>query len=192
MLSEVERDPEISIVDSFGVPVSSFAKAPRHRSFRGVASVGYDSMARAFFLGFRAHVRVVWPGVIVSASLAPANVHDRWVAEDDLLDGLGEGWLVGDANHHSPALAEDLSRRGAELVAPKRTNKKREKHPWPRWLVNLRRRDRDGREPACGTLPRKAGAGPRRVAPALLGLLHLGLSVILGAAKWSHELQNGT
>lgn len=140
MLEEVERDPRISIVDSFAVPVSSFAKAPRHRSFRGVASIGYDSMAQAFLLGFRAHLRVAWPGVIVSASLAPANEHDRWVVEDDLLDGFGEGWLVGDTNYHSPTLAGELADCDIDLVAPKKTSKKREEHPWPRWLTNLRRR----------------------------------------------------
>lgn len=140
MLEEAGRDPRVCIVDSFAVPVCAFAKAPRHRSFRGVAAIGYDSMAQAFLLGFRAHLRVAWPGVIVSASLAPANVHDRWVVGDDLLDGFGEGWLVGDTNYHSPTLAEGLADYGIDLVAPKKTNKKRGEHPWPRWLINLRRR----------------------------------------------------
>ncbi len=140
VVKEVGRDPRISIVDSFAVAVCSFAKAPRHRSFAGVASTGYDSMSRAFFHGFRAHLRVEWPGVIVSASLAPANVHDRWVVESDLLDGFGEGWLVGDTNYRSPTLAEEVAPYGIELVAPAKTNTKREEHPWPRWLINLRRR----------------------------------------------------
>jgi hypothetical protein len=37
-------------------------------------------MARSVFHGFDFHIRVAWPGVIVEASLAPANEHDRWVA----------------------------------------------------------------------------------------------------------------
>lgn len=140
VLSEIEGDPKISVVDSFGVAVCSFAKAPRHRSFQEAASIGYDSMMKAFFLGFRVHLRIAWPGVIVAASLAPANEHDRWVVEDDLLDGFGEGWLIGDTNYHSPALAEEIARHDVQLVAPKRTNKKRDRHPWPKWLINLRRR----------------------------------------------------
>jgi hypothetical protein len=39
----IEYDPKVSLVDSFAVPVCGFAKAPRHRSFAGVASYGYDT-----------------------------------------------------------------------------------------------------------------------------------------------------
>lgn len=35
LLGRTEHDPAISLVDSFAVPVCSFAKAPRHRSFAG-------------------------------------------------------------------------------------------------------------------------------------------------------------
>lgn len=141
LLPRIEHDPKVSLLDSFAVPVCSFAKAPRHESFAGIASKGYDAMARAFFHGFDAHLRVCWPGVIVEATLAPANVHDRWVAEYDLLAGVEEGALVvGDTNYHSPVLGEALSGYGSTLIAPKKTNKKREHHPWPRWLTNTRRR----------------------------------------------------
>jgi DDE family transposase len=130
------------LVDSFAVRVCSFAKAPRHRSFAGIASRGHDAMTRALFFGFDAHLRVAWPGVIVRASLAPAaDVHDRWVAEYDLLPEVGEGTLVvGDTDYWSPILRESLARYGVSLIAPKKTTKRREKHPWPAWLTNLRRR----------------------------------------------------
>jgi hypothetical protein len=66
------------------------------------------------------------------------------VAEYDLLGapgGVKEGSLVvGDTNYWSPILREDLNRHDVELLAPKKTNKKRERHPWPRWLTNVRRR----------------------------------------------------
>lgn len=140
LLGEIEGDPRVCLIDSFAVPVCSFAKAPRHKSFAGAASVGYDSMGKAFFYGFRVHLRIAWPGVVVAASLAPANEHDRWVVEDDLLDGFAEGWLVGDTNYWSPTLTEELARRHVDLITPKKTTKKRERHPWPRWLIALRRR----------------------------------------------------
>jgi hypothetical protein len=132
--TRIDHDRAISLVDSFAVAVSGFAKAPRHRSFAGIASHGYDAMARAVFYGFEGHLRVAWPGVIVSATLAPADVHDRWVAEYDLLPGeVGEGsFVVGDTNYWSPILGEGLSGYGVSLVAPERTNAKREAHPWPR------------------------------------------------------------
>lgn len=142
LLSDIERDPRLCVVDSFPIPVCSFAKASRCKRFRGVASRGYDAMAKSVFYGLKGHLRVVWPGVIAEASLAPANVHDRWVLEEDLLgQALAPGWIVGDTNYWSPLLKEDLLRRcDLALLAPKRENTKRRKHPWPRWLVALRRR----------------------------------------------------
>jgi hypothetical protein len=124
------------------VPVCSFAKAPRHKSFAGISSHGFDAMAKAVFHGFDGHLRVCWPGVIVSATLAPANEHDRWVAEYDLLVGVESGALVvGDTNYYwSPTLRESLSGYGICLIAPKKTSKKRERHPWPHWLTGMRRR----------------------------------------------------
>ena len=141
LLGRIEHDPGISLVDSFAVPVCSFAKAPRHRSFAGVASRGYDAMSRSVFYGLEGHLRVCWPGVIAEATLAPAHQHDRWVAEYGLLSGVREGsMVVGDTNYWSPTLRETLSGYGISLIAPKKEPKKRDRHPWPRWLTNTRRR----------------------------------------------------
>ena len=141
LLGQIEHDPKLCLVDSFAMPVCSFAKAPRHKSFSGIASRGYDAMAKSVFYGLCGHLRVAWPGVIVEASLAPANEHDRWVAEYDLLLGTEEGtFVVGDTDYWSPVLKEDLAGYGVALIAPKKTPKKRELHPWPRWLTNTRRR----------------------------------------------------
>jgi hypothetical protein len=148
LLERIEYDPKVSLVDSFAVPVCSFAKAPRHRCFAGVASHGYDAMSKAVFYGFEGHLRVCWPGVIVAGTLAPADVHDRWVVESDLLlllpgeaGGFEEGgFVVGDTNYSSPTLEEDLRDYGISLIAPKKTSVKRERHPWPRWLTGVRRR----------------------------------------------------
>ena len=42
----------------------------------------------------------------MEATLAPADAHDLWVVESELLSGGGEGtFVVGDTNYSSPTLA---------------------------------------------------------------------------------------
>jgi hypothetical protein len=137
MLRHIRFDPAISLVDSFPVPVCRFARAYRCQRMRGMAAFGYDEVARQTFYGFRAHLRVCWPGVIVGLDLAPANVHELPVAET-LLDGAF-GWALGDRNYWSPKVAERLHNQGLHLLAPYKSSK-RETKPWPLWLVQKRRR----------------------------------------------------
>lgn len=137
LLREIDFDPYISIVDSFPVPVCRFARAYRCRRFAGEAAYGYDEMEKQTFYGFRAHVRICWPGVITGLELAPANIHDLRAAED-LTENL-QGWLVGDRNYWSPQVREALASQGLELLTPYKSAR-RERRPWPRWLTQLRRR----------------------------------------------------
>jgi len=138
LLEQLEFDPELSIVDSFPVPVCRFARAYRCRRLAQMSAYGYDEMVKQTFYGLRAHVRVCWPGVIVGFRLPPAHQHDLEVAEVDLLDGV-QGWALGDRNYWSPQRAELLKRQGLHLLAPYKSPK-REKRPWPRWLIWIRRR----------------------------------------------------
>ena len=74
-------DRQLSIIDSFPVPVCRFARAGRCKRLAGIAAFGYDELAEGFpsiqtFYGLRGHVRIAWPGVIMRAELAPANTSD--------------------------------------------------------------------------------------------------------------------
>ena len=130
------------MVDSFWVPVCRFARAYRCRLLPQESALGYDEMKKqTFFYGLKAHLWVCWAGVICGfLSLAPADAHDLTVAEE-LLEGVWEGWILGDRNYWSLHLTERLSEeQGLDLLAPYKS-KKREKEPsWPRWLVQKRRR----------------------------------------------------
>lgn len=137
LLSRIYFDPEVSLIDSFPVPVCRFARAYRCRRLAEESAFGYDEMNKQTFYGLRAHLRVCWPGVIVEADLAPANAHDLPLAEE-LLEGA-EGWALGDRNYWSPDLTERLGKEGLRLLAPYKS-KKKEQEPWPRWLVQKRRR----------------------------------------------------
>lgn len=136
---EIRFDPLVSLVDSFPVPVCRFARAYRCRLLPEESAFGYDEMNKQTFYGLRAHLRVCWPGVVVSFSLAPANAHELSVAEG-LLEGA-KGWVLGDRNYWSPNLTGRLSEQGLDLLAPyKKKSEKGEKRPWPRSLVHKRRR----------------------------------------------------
>jgi hypothetical protein len=112
----VAHDPLISVVDSFPMPVCRFARANRCRLFAGLAAFGYDEVAKQTYYGLRAHVRICWPGVIVAATVAPANVHDTQAAEELLL-GV-QGWALGDRNYWKPDWQLALKEQWLAVLAP--------------------------------------------------------------------------
>jgi hypothetical protein len=137
LVAQTRRDRRLSIVDSFPVPVCRFARATFCRRFQGLAAYGRDHVARQTFYGFRAHVRVEWPGVIVAAELAPGNVSDLAMVEEVSVGATGT--LLGDRAYWSPTTKADLAERGLALLAPYQS-KKRDPAPWPLWLVQARKR----------------------------------------------------
>lgn len=137
VLSQIEYDPQMALVDSFPIPICRFARAYRCRLFQAEAAYGYDELAKQTFYGFRAHVRVCWPGVIVGLELTSANTPDL-KALQDLTEGT-QGWVLGDRNYWSPTTTQVLTEQNLCLLAPYKSSK-REKHSWPWWLVQTRRR----------------------------------------------------
>ena len=137
VLSQIDYDPTLSIVDSFPVPLCRFARASRCKLMPEAAAYGYDELARQTFYGFRAHVRICWPGVITGIELTPANVHDLTAAEH--LTHQVTGWVIGDRNYWSPNLTEKLAQQDIVLLAPYKSAK-REPFSWPLWLTQLRYR----------------------------------------------------
>jgi Transposase DDE domain len=137
LLGRIGFDPEVSLIDSFPLPVCRFARAYRCRVLAQESAFGYDEMSKQTFYGLRAHLHVAWPGVIVGVDLAPADVHELRLAEELLQET--KGWALGDRNYWSPELAGRLADEGLRLLAPYKSSK-RERAPWPRWLTQKRRR----------------------------------------------------
>jgi Transposase DDE domain len=136
--AQVAHDPAISLVDSFPVPVCRFARARRCHRLRAASAYGRDHVDQQTFYGLRAHIRIGWPGVILCGSLAPASADEMDVAEHELLDGT-TGWVLGDRNYWRPAATTRLRERGIALLAPFKFAS-RDRHPWPQWLTDMRRR----------------------------------------------------
>jgi Transposase DDE domain len=126
LLDRVLHDPALSFVDSVPTPVCRSGRAYHCRRFRGQAAFGRDTGSRATIYGFRHHLRISWPGVVVALSIAPANVHDRDLVPE-LVDGA-VGQVLGDRNYWDPRLTAELERAGIALLAP---FKKRASDPHP-------------------------------------------------------------
>jgi hypothetical protein len=133
----IARDPEISIIDSFPVPVCRFARAYRHKSLAEVAAWGFDDVAKQRFYGLRAHMLICWPGVIIDGRLVAADEHDLAVADDVLADATG--WALGDRNYWSPNRKAWFEEQGLVLTTPFKLRTV-DHEPWPHWLTNARRR----------------------------------------------------
>ena len=118
LAARVPHDPAVGLVDSFPLPVCRFARAHRCRPYAGQAAFGHDEVARQTSYGSRCHVRLAWPGVIVEAGIAPANVSDL-AALPSVAEGA-RGYLVGDRNDWPPEVAGRLRRDGLCLLAPYR------------------------------------------------------------------------
>jgi hypothetical protein len=135
LLRRTAWDPTLWILDSFPMPVCRFARAYRCRILADVATYGYDEMAGQTFYGLRSHLRVVWPGVVASSELAPANVHDISVAP--ALAEQAQGFGLADRNYWSPRLFAELAEAGIRLITPK---KQGPSPHWSRRLTQKRRR----------------------------------------------------
>ena len=137
VVQRIPHDPYFSIVDSVPVPVCRFAQANHCHLYSGSAAYGHDEVARQTYYGFRAHVRLAWPGVIVDCTVAPANIHDIDGAEE-LLEHI-HGWALGDRNYWNPEAFERLHHNNLWLLAPYKSAK-REKQPFPFYLKHVRYR----------------------------------------------------
>jgi DDE family transposase len=86
----------------------------------------WDTLLKQTFYGFRVHMRVCWPGVIIRLSVAPADAHEFSVLPE--LTQSTSGLLVGDRNYHSPKTNEELATMAIALLAP-HSSKKLEPNP---------------------------------------------------------------
>ena len=140
---EGDEAPPLLVIDSFPIAVCKKSRSYRCKVMRELSARGRDANL-GYFLGMRAHVLVLWPGVIVRADVCAANVHDLHLAER-LLEGMGRGWVLADRNYWSATLAEQLSEHeeGPTLVARFKLKNRTERERglvWPRWLSKKRQK----------------------------------------------------
>ena len=125
LLTLMEYDHALAIVDSFPIHACYFARSSRCQRFKGEAAYGRDNLVQQTFYGFRIHVHLNLPGVITRFALTPANVHENKVVRELVEDTCG--FILGDRNYWSPILREELREEGIVLEAPFR---KASRDPW--------------------------------------------------------------
>lgn len=138
-----EEEP-LMVIDSFPIPVCKKSRSYKCKVMRELSERGRDTNYLGKFLGLRAHVLVLWPGVIVRAEVCGANVHDLHLAER-LLEGMGRGLVLADRNYWSPTTREQLHDReeGPMLLARFKRKGQTEIERglvWPRWLSKKRQK----------------------------------------------------
>jgi hypothetical protein len=104
------------LVDSMPLYACQFGRARFCKSFRGQAAYGRDHARRAYFYGFRLHLRVSRDGLVRAFELAPASVSDKAMLAELRLPCGSVG--VGDRNYWSPELIARLRAAGVLLHAP--------------------------------------------------------------------------
>ena len=110
----------IAFIDSTPIRVCHNKRIPRHRTFKGMAQRGKNSVD--WFYGFKLHLIVDDRGELVSFFVTPGNVDERQGLRK--MAKFIKGKLFGDKGYISKALAEELWDQGVQLVTKLRRNMK--------------------------------------------------------------------
>ena len=108
--------------DSTAVPVCKVARAAQHRTLKHLARKSRNGMG--WWYGFKLHVQCDEQGRLCALQLSAANVDDRKLL-DPLCTWMTTGIVVGDRGYISQEKAEELGRRGIQLITGIRKNMKK-------------------------------------------------------------------
>jgi len=108
--------------DSTALPVCKVARASQHRTFSGLARKSRNGMG--WWYGFKLHVQCDEQGRLCAVGLSAANLDDRRML-DPLCHWMATGGVVGDRGYLSQSKAQELGRRGIQLITAIRKNMKK-------------------------------------------------------------------
>jgi hypothetical protein len=137
----------VHLVDGIPIPLCCFARAPRCRSFRGVADYGYCAANKQTYYGFHGHLLISITGVITGFTLTPANGNERealWEISDSVTV-----LVIGDKGYLSTSLQQEFLTHDILLETSLRSNMT---YPRPPTFVKLLVRTRRLIETVIGQL----------------------------------------
>lgn len=123
VLTELERDGQVFIIDSMPLPVSKRVRGKRAQLVSGPAYYGYCAAKDEKFFGLRLHWVCDAAGVPVCFAIRPASQHDV-TALDTLIPCLPSGACVAADKGYISARHEGrlLALTGVRLVVARRSN----------------------------------------------------------------------
>jgi Transposase DDE domain len=128
----------VHLVDGIPIPLCCFSRAPRCRSFQGVADYGYCAAKKQTYYGFHGHLLISGTGVITGFTLTPANGNERealWEISDSVT-----GLVIGDKGYLSTSLQQELLTQDILLETSLRSNMTDPRPPaFVKLLIHTRR-----------------------------------------------------
>lgn len=110
----------IHLIDGFPIPVCRYARAQKHKNFKGNAGFSYCAAKQEKYYGFKGHIVINLSGMITAYTYAPAHCDERDVAPEITQNIYG--LLVGDKGYLRPQLKQYYEYQGLDLQTPFRKN----------------------------------------------------------------------
>ena len=110
----------IHFMDGFPIPVCRYARARRHKNFKGFAGFSYCAAKQEKYYGFKGHITINFSGMITGYTFAPANCDERDVAPE-ITQGI-HGLLGADKGYLRPELKQYYAFQHVDLQTPYRKN----------------------------------------------------------------------
>lgn len=121
-ISKISTTRELTIVDSFPIPVCKFGRALFTKAFKGLATYGYCASKKETYFGFKGHLLVDITGNPIDIIVTKANIDDReglyeLSEENELNMTIADKGYIG-------SIEKDFRKLGKELIALKKKNSK--------------------------------------------------------------------
>jgi len=110
----------IHFLDGFPLPVCRYARAKKHKNFKGYAGFSYCAAKQEKYYGFKGHLVINFSGMITGCTFAPANCDERDVAPE-ITQNI-HGLLGADKGYIRPELKEYYWYQRIDLQTPHRRN----------------------------------------------------------------------
>lgn len=110
----------IHFMDGFPIPVCRYARAKRHKNFKGFAGFSYCAAKQEKYYGFKGHIIINFSGMITGYTFAPANCDERDVAPE-ITQGIHD-LLGADKGYLRPELKQYYAFQHVDLQTPYRKN----------------------------------------------------------------------